>query len=95
MPGGLFIYKHQDNALLYANQAVIEAYHTVWLIKDVETDTFSLYRGDTEGNTAHVPHSQRAGPGEHQLRNSALRPGGTGNGKDAPCPKWTAWRPPA
>ena len=38
-------------------QAVIEAlsesYHTVWLINDVETGTFSLYRGDTEGTTIH------------------------------------------
>ena len=36
-------------------QAVIEAlsesYHTVWLINDVETETFSLYRGDVEGNS--------------------------------------------
>ncbi len=39
-------------------QAVIEAlsesYHTVWLINDVETETFSLYRGDTQGLTAHA-----------------------------------------
>ena len=38
-------------------QAVIEtlgkAYHTVWLIKDVQTETFSLYRGDVKGDTAH------------------------------------------
>ena len=38
-------------------QAVIEAlsgsYHTVWLITDVETESFSLYRGDTNGETAH------------------------------------------
>ena len=38
-------------------QAVIEAlsesYHTVWVINDVETGTFSLYRGDTEGATIH------------------------------------------
>ncbi|MBQ8095162.1 MAG: response regulator [Clostridia bacterium] len=36
-------------------QAVIEAlsksYHTVWLINNVETETFSLYRGDTKGST--------------------------------------------
>lgn len=39
-------------------QAVIEAlskaYHTVWLINDVETGSFSLYRGDTEGRTVHA-----------------------------------------
>jgi len=39
-------------------QAVIEAlsesYHTVWLINDVETESFSLYRGDTVGATAHA-----------------------------------------
>ena len=39
-------------------QAVIEAlskaYHTVWLISDVETGTFALYRGDTTGKTAHA-----------------------------------------
>ncbi|MBQ9262918.1 MAG: response regulator [Clostridia bacterium] len=39
-------------------QAVIEAlsesYHTVWLINDVETESFSLYRGDTQGFTAHA-----------------------------------------
>ena len=43
---------------LAVRQAVIEAlsesYHTVWLINDVETGTFSLYRGDTEGVTAHA-----------------------------------------
>ena len=39
-------------------QAVIEAlsetYHTVWLINDVETGAFSLYRGDTAGGTIHA-----------------------------------------
>ena len=39
-------------------QAVIEAlsesYHTVWLITDVETEAFSLYRGDTQGETDHA-----------------------------------------
>ena len=35
-------------------EALSEAYHTVWLIKDVETETFSLYRGDTEGLTDHA-----------------------------------------
>ncbi|MBQ4382623.1 MAG: PAS domain-containing protein, partial [Oscillospiraceae bacterium] len=42
---------------LAVRQAVIEAlsksYHTVWLINDVETETFSLYRGDTAGQTIH------------------------------------------
>ncbi|MBQ6386432.1 MAG: response regulator [Lachnospiraceae bacterium] len=42
---------------LAVRQAVIEAlsesYHTVWLINDVETESFSLYRGDTEGATIH------------------------------------------
>ena len=39
-------------------QAVIESlsetYHTVWLIRDVETEAFSLYRGDVKGETAHA-----------------------------------------
>ena len=39
-------------------QAVIEAlsesYHTVWLINDVESGSFSLYRGDTEGTSIHA-----------------------------------------
>ncbi|MBO5573944.1 MAG: response regulator [Clostridium sp.] len=43
---------------LAVRQAVIEAlsesYHTVWLINDVEKETFSLYRGDLEGVTAHA-----------------------------------------
>ena len=43
---------------LAVRQAVIEAlsksYHTVWLITDVEAETFSLYRGDTTGDTAHA-----------------------------------------
>ena len=38
-------------------QAVIEAlskvYHTVWLINDVESETFSLYRGDVDGESVH------------------------------------------
>ena len=38
-------------------QAVIEAlsesYHTVWLINDVKTGNFSLYRGDIQGDTIH------------------------------------------
>ena len=35
-------------------QALSESYHTVWLINDVETEHFSLYRGDTEGRTVHA-----------------------------------------
>ena len=42
---------------LAVRQAVIEAlsktYHTVWLINDVESGRFSLYRGDTKGETVH------------------------------------------
>ena len=45
---------HSDLAV---RQAVIEAlsesYHTVWLINDVKTESFSLYRGDTDGATIH------------------------------------------
>ncbi len=43
---------------LAVRKAVIEAlsdsYHTVWLINDVETESFSLYRGDTKGDTTHA-----------------------------------------
>ena len=43
---------------LAVRQAVIgalsESYHTMWLITDVETESFSLYRGDTEGVTTHA-----------------------------------------
>jgi len=35
-------------------EALSESYHTVWLINDVETERFSLYRGDVEGGTAHA-----------------------------------------
>ncbi len=39
-------------------QAVIEAlskaYHTVWLINDVESESFSLYRGDIAGSSIHA-----------------------------------------
>ncbi|MBO6159417.1 MAG: response regulator [Firmicutes bacterium] len=34
-------------------EALSEAYHTVWLIDDVETESFSLYRGDLDDQTAH------------------------------------------
>ncbi|MBR2802832.1 MAG: response regulator [Erysipelotrichaceae bacterium] len=35
-------------------EALSEAYHTVWLINDVESETFSLYRGDVAGDTEHA-----------------------------------------
>ncbi|MBQ6150715.1 MAG: response regulator [Mogibacterium sp.] len=35
-------------------EALSEAYHTMWVINDVETESFSLYRGDTDGNTMHA-----------------------------------------
>ena len=42
---------------LQVHEAVIEAlsesYHTVFLINDVQTESFSLYRGDTQGTTIH------------------------------------------
>ena len=50
--------REQMESDLAVRQAVIEAlsesYHTVWLINDVETETFSLYRGDTAGETTHA-----------------------------------------
>ena len=50
--------RKQMESVLAVRQAVIEAlsesYHTVWLINDVETETFSLYRGDTRGDTTHA-----------------------------------------
>ena len=35
-------------------EALMESYHTVWLINDVEAETFSLYRGDITGETMHA-----------------------------------------
>ncbi len=35
-------------------EALSESYHTVWLINDVETESFSLYRGDVAGDTVHA-----------------------------------------
>ncbi|MBQ8095358.1 MAG: response regulator [Clostridia bacterium] len=35
-------------------EALSEAYHTVWLINDVKTESFSLFRGDTQGDTMHA-----------------------------------------
>ena len=50
--------REQMETDMAVRQAVIEAlsesYHTVWLINDVETESFSLYRGDVAGNTAHA-----------------------------------------
>lgn len=34
-------------------EALSEAYVTVWLITDLEKESFSLYRGDTNGETVH------------------------------------------
>ena len=34
-------------------EALSESYHTMWLINDIETGVFSLYRGDTQGATIH------------------------------------------
>ena len=49
--------REQTESDLAIRAAVIEAlsksYHTVWLINDVETESFSLYRGDTSGQTDH------------------------------------------
>ena len=33
--------------------ALSDAYHTVWLIRDTETELFSLYRGDLGGESPH------------------------------------------
>ena len=45
-------------------QAVIRAlskvYHTMWVINDIETESFSLYRGDTDGKTVHASPIQNA-----------------------------------
>ena len=41
-------------------EALSESYHTVWLIDDVVTEHFSLYRGDTQGSTAHFAPIQDA-----------------------------------
>ncbi len=34
-------------------EALSEAYHTVWMINDVETESFSLYSGDLAGDSIH------------------------------------------
>ena len=41
-------------------EALSKSYHTVWLINDVEKETFSLYRGDMSGETAHFAPIQNA-----------------------------------
>ncbi len=51
--------KHEQmQSDMAVRQAVIEAlsevYHTMWLINDLETETFSLYRGDTTFATVHA-----------------------------------------
>ncbi|MBQ6439639.1 MAG: response regulator [Mogibacterium sp.] len=35
-------------------EALSEAYHTMWIINDIESESFSLYRGDTDGRTIHA-----------------------------------------
>ncbi|MDO5477363.1 MAG: ATP-binding protein [Eubacteriales bacterium] len=50
--------REQMKSDLAVRQAVIEAlsesYHTVWLVNDLETEHFSLYRGDLIGETTHA-----------------------------------------
>ena len=41
-------------------EALSESYHTVWLINDVESESFSLYRGDIEGDSAHAMPNREA-----------------------------------
>ena len=56
--------REQMESDMAVRQAVIEAlsetYHTVWLINDVETESFSLYRGDVAGKTVHASPIQNA-----------------------------------
>jgi len=56
--------REQMESDIAVRQAVIEAlsasYHTVWLINDVEKETFSLYRGDVMGDTAHAAPNRDA-----------------------------------
>ena len=35
-------------------EALSESYHTVWMINDVETESFSLYTGDIAGDSIHA-----------------------------------------
>ena len=52
------IKREQTQTDIATKQAVMEAlsesYHTVWIINDVATETFSLYRGATSGDSAHA-----------------------------------------
>ena len=40
--------------------ALCKPYHTVWVIDDVETESFRLYRGDTHGKTIHSDANKQA-----------------------------------
>ena len=40
--------------------ALCKPYHTVWVIDDVETESFKLYRGDTQGKTIHSAANKQA-----------------------------------
>ena len=51
-------------------QALSESYHTVWLISDVDLETFSLYRGDIIGETTHALPIQQA---LNQMKYSAAK----------------------
>ena len=35
-------------------EALSESYHTVWIIRDIEAETFSLYRGNQEADNIHA-----------------------------------------
>lgn len=41
-------------------KALSKPYHTVWVIDDVENETFLLYRGDTYGKTIHSAVNNQA-----------------------------------
>ena len=51
-------------------EALSEAYHTVWLIRDVEKESFSLFRGDTIGDTVHGAPNRDA---LHQMKYSQAK----------------------
>ncbi len=49
------LHAETDGAIrLAVIEALSQSYHTVWLITDVETGDFVLYRGDTDGSTEHA-----------------------------------------
>ena len=56
--------RQRTETVMATRQAVVEAlsksYHTVWLIEDVQTERFSLYRGDIAGDTVHAQPIQDA-----------------------------------